>query len=597
MKRPLLILTVAATLAISAFALQRTVTAIRTARTAAAAPQSLATLLPQGALLTISSPDFATLLHAWTSSPQSTAWLQSASYSVFQNSRLFSRLSDAQTEFASTAKLSEAGSDFLTSIAGRQSIFAWYDVGNLEFLYITRLPAARAAQTQLLQQRTRFSRRQVGTQVFYVRTEASADGPKRTVAFATSGDLLLLATREDLIANALQLIAHTTPPSASLAQEPWYDEASAAQPAATHGPNQEPDLHMVLNLDRLVPLPYFRSYWVQANISEMKQYRTAVSDLFREPTQFREERTLLYKAPPDSSQPDPDLAPLAALVPPETGVFRAVATTDPQTALSALNEKLLGRVSLPKPADTSAPDANLDVNPEGSTEDLETRIDTPAPLPESASATALTQTLQSAGLEAVLTLDSAPSAPTAAPQPLWIPIHSAVVLRTARPIPQSSLTSALQQALRGSLTAANLGIELRPTQQNPAILTLSGPKPLFLALSGNLCLLSNDQPLLAALLTRIPASAQAAATPATYLAAFNHTAQRAPYRRLTSLIDATAPTTPDDPDTPPTPQFFSGNIRSLSDAFAALQSQHILTRHQGETLHQTVTYVWSKQPQ
>jgi hypothetical protein len=38
---------------------------------------------------------------------------------------------------------------------------------------------------------------------------------------------------------------------------------------------------MTLNLAAIVRSPYFRSYWVQQNITEMKQYTAALSDLYR----------------------------------------------------------------------------------------------------------------------------------------------------------------------------------------------------------------------------------------------------------------------------------------------------------------------------
>jgi len=45
---------------------------------------------------------------------------------------------------------------------------------------------------------------------------------------------------------------------------------------------------MVLNLEELVPNGYFRTYWVQQNITSLKQYSASVSDLFRSGQQYRE---------------------------------------------------------------------------------------------------------------------------------------------------------------------------------------------------------------------------------------------------------------------------------------------------------------------
>jgi hypothetical protein len=291
----------------------------------------LAAYLPQGALLTIESPDFATLLSDWRSSPQAAAWLKSDDYAVFSRSHLFGRLSDAESAFFATASLptSLPDIDLLHEVAGKESIFAWYDIGNLEFLYITKLPPGQAAQTHLMQARDRFSRRQVGNSVFYVRTQdpAPADSEEtsdsagsskvtqtRTVAFAVSGDWLLLSTREDLMAGALQLLEKSTTESVapeSLATTPWYADAqklSANQksPAA---------LHMTLALDRIAETPQFRSHWIQQDITELGQYRAAVSDLYRDAGQLREERVLIPKTVSDAPETSTSLAHLAALVP------------------------------------------------------------------------------------------------------------------------------------------------------------------------------------------------------------------------------------------------------------------------------------------
>lgn len=507
---------------------------VRTAQQPAA-PAPLTSYVPQDALLTIESPDFASLLHRWTSSAESKAWLASDNDSVFQNSRLFGRLSDARDSFAKAAGL-PAGVDLLNQIAGKESVFAWYDIGKLDFLYITRMPAAQADQTRLFQASATFERRHAGNNDFYIRSSGADYG---TVAFARvpgpSGDLVLLATREDLIANALQLIA--APSSAnSIQQEPWFRDASAALPEE----KPSPVLHMTLNLDRIAFDPHFQSYWIQRNITWTRQFRAAASDLYVEPARFREERVLL----PKSSETLPDalnLAPLAALVPPSTGVFRVVATRDPSLAVTSIQEKLLGSYT-PPPNPEDAPNPDLQAPQAGSDGDLETRIDTLSPVSPSASTEALAQSFQSAGIDALLTLSSAQS--PAQQDGLWVPIHSAVVLHTANPANPQTLASALQQTLRGSLTAAKIGIAFQPSDVAGAPLyALTGPRPLFFAFSstaarGNLILLADDRTLLAELLRNSATSSPAGTpAPATLIAEFNHASQSAPYRRLTSLID------------------------------------------------------------
>jgi hypothetical protein len=570
-----------------------------------AAPTSLSAYVPQNALLTLESPDFASLLNRWSSSPESKSWLASDNYSVFQNSRLFGRLTDAQTAFADAAGI-PANTDLLHQIAGKQSIFAWYDIGKLEFLYITRISPTQAAQSQLLQSRSTFQLRHAGSSDFYIRTKSTDFS---TVAFAQvhtpSGDLLLLATREDLIANALNLIA-ATPSTASIQQEPWFADATSALAAQTGtAESTPPALHMVLNLDRIVPDPHFRSYWIQRNITWTKQFRAAASDLYLSPNTFREERILLPKSTLDAPA-SPLLTALAELPPTDTGVFRATATHDTAFAITAIQEKLLGADTAPHDTSSYAPDPSLDAPTSGSSADLETSIDTLPPVPASASTAALAHALQASGLDAVLTLASAetPSEKSA----LWIPIHSGVVLHTTSAVTSTDLAAALQQTLRGTLTASNLGISFQSqTESGTSVFALTGPRPLFFAIPssplGNLIFLTDDQPLLLSLLHNLSTTKSTTDDiPATTIAVFHHTTQRAPYLRLTSLIDGTNNPTPKnspsndngDPNTEvtATPTFFNKNIGSLSSTFAALDSERVLEQSSGPNLRQTVIYTW-----
>ena len=574
-----------------------------------ALPASMAALLPPGALLTIESPDFAALLESWNASPEQRAWLTSDNHSVFSNSRLFGRLNDARTEFegaAANPKSDDTPSydaDFLTSIAGRRSIFAWYDIGNLEFVYVTHLAPGQSARIALLQSRSAFTPRRIGQQTFYMRRgTGSEQGQARTVAFAEvsrPGDtLLVLATREDLITGTLRLL---TPPAAasptSLAAEPWYTDASAALTPST--PASTPVLRMVLNLDRIVGTSYFRSYWIQRNITQMKQYRAAVADLYREPSQFREERALLLKNPdPNTAIPatEPALEALAALAP-SAGVFRATRTEDSAVAVAAMEDKLLGHIAAPESSSTEAPDPSLTRAESGSDNDLETSIDAPAPIAVSTPNSALARAFAAAGLNAVMTYSSAswPEISNA----LWIPIHSAVLLRAASAWNAQTLQIALEESLRGTLTASTLGIEFHSEAvAGHTLYTLAGPKPLLFALTsspalGQLCFLSDDRALLLQLLQQ-PAPTPPDSSSTDYLGGFDHISQRASYARLTGLIDGRklargGEPSPASGDTPP---FFSGNLRSLSVSFGSPAGERVAERRDGSTVRQSVRYLW-----
>jgi hypothetical protein len=563
--------------------------------------QVLAADLPPGALLTIESPDFAALLHSWNASPEQATWFKSANYSAFTNSRLFSRLGDAQGEFEGVASGSAGfGSEFLQQVAGRESIFAWYDISKLEFLYITHLPTGQTAKVELLQQRGKFSRRESGDTSFYVKTSAGGGdkdaGPSspRTVAFATRGDWLILGTREDLVANTLLLMqkeGSSGETQSSAATEGWYAAAEAAGPT-THG-----ELHMLLDLQRITATPAFRTYWVQQNVTDTRQYRAAVVDLYREPHSFREERVLLPNATTDDASSQPDLAAIEALVPARAGVYRATASPQPETALATLDEKLLTRATTSSVHSTAAPAADLNITHPGSTADLETRIDTVSATPEPASAATapLLSALQSADLTSMLTIDR-----TDPPSPggLFVPIRSAVILRSANPWDSTQLQTALHTALRSHLTIGTLGLAWTSVD-NPggAYFSLGSTHPFTLFVDGNTAILTNDATLMTDILARRQ-TPSATPQPATLIAGFRHTQERASFSRLSASLSYTsassgpAAVAADDTADDKAPDFFNGTVGSLSTAFSSLATERMVERRDGPLTHQTVVYTW-----
>src|SRR5712692_2532604 len=246
-------------------------------------PPPLSRYVPAGSLLYLQARDFSALLADWNASPEKASWAKSKNYEVYSRSRLFLRLQGASQQFAAAAGL-PPDMNFLTQVAGIQSALALYDIGKLEFLYITKLPSASSMQSALWQTRAKFETRSTAGVTFYVRRDPESE---REVAFGVKGDYLILATREDLLAGALQLMAGSK--DRTIEAEQWWSRSVAAGGPAG-------DLRLVLNLEKIVPSPYFRSYWIQRNITEMKQYSAAVSDLFLSGREYREERVLLKKS-------------------------------------------------------------------------------------------------------------------------------------------------------------------------------------------------------------------------------------------------------------------------------------------------------------
>jgi len=554
-------------------------------QSAPANQRPLSKFVPSGALLYLQAKDFSSLLADWNGSPEKQQWLRSSNYQVFSRSRLLLRLRDAGNQFATAAGL-PPDMNFLGQVAGSESALTLYDIGKLQFLYITRLPSTNSLQTQLWQTRSKFETRSAGGAAFYLRRDPES---KREVAFAVSGNYLLLSTREDLMASALQLMAGSTDlkseapkiEARSIEAEPWW-----AQSVAAAGPVG--DLRMVLNLDKIVPSPYFRSYWVQQNVTDMKQYAAAISDLFRNDQQYREERVLLKKGagPTSSADESGDVADLARLVPDNAGVYEARDCASFELCFDPLETKLLASHLVPAPPARLAPESQLTSGETGSTFDMETRIDQPPLGPTSGSdgSSVVKGMLHKNSVRAVLQVQS--TEPAA--EGVFVRIHSAVALAGGSDWDEAAVRTALTNFVGPNLTTSQLGVGWR---QINGYYELDGLRTLLAAVRGKYLIVSDDASLISGMLANVNRKIEA--KPAMFIAGFDHKDERQNYSRFAAVVDRPDMSLPGSQGTERTPQFFSENIASLSSTLSAVSSETIVVRAAGDKVLQTVTYKWS----
>jgi len=544
-------------------------------RAGAPAEKPLSKFVPAGPMLYLEAKDFSSLLSEWKASPQKRQWLKSDSYEVFSRSRLFLRLKGAGEQFATAAGL-PADMDFFPQIAGQRSTLALYDVGKLQFLYITYLPSARSMQTPLYQTRSKFEPRNAGGVDFYVRRDPDSE---REVAFAVSGDYLLLATREDLLAGALQLMAGKQ--DRTVESDTWFNQSASA--AAEGG-----DLRMVLDLQSLVPNGYFRTYWVQQNITDLSQYSAAVSDLFRSGKEYREERALIRKKETDHGASAESLAAaadLSRLVPEGTGVYVSMASPRPDTCYTLLETKILAPHLGRAPISHFAPQVQLGSGERGAASDLEARIDqAPAAALVSNSATALKELLDKTPVLAALHLQSSEKDSAG----VFIRIHSAIVFSAATDWNDDAVRSVLTEFVRPGLTASQLGVSWH---QKSGYQQLDGLWPLTVSVRGKYLLVSDDPTFMESMISNFQNKLDR--KPLEYYAGFNHQRERENFNRFTALIDRPSASTRyggSDRE----PQFFSGNVSSLSTTLAEVSAERIEIRSDEGKVKQTVTYQWSQ---
>lgn len=520
------------------------------AQVAANGPRDLAALVPPGPLLYLEAKDFHSLLGDWNGSGEKKLWLASDNYQVFSRSRLFLKLQQAQTEFAAAAGV-PPNMDLLENVAGGQSALALYDIGALEFLYITRLPADLFSATALWKTRGSYQPRQSAGLDYFVKTDAVTH---RVAAFAAAKDYILLATREDVLASALTLIAGQNTLSAK--QEPWFDRpVKAAQ-----GPGE---LRMVLNLERLARSPYFRSYWIQQNVSDVRQYSSAISDASWESGDIHENRILLRAVEEAPAWNEAAVGQIVRVASADVSFYRAWASPSSAQALSMVREKILD----PRPAGSApsqvAPRVALGNGEAGAETDLETRIDE-APLATAANPEleALRKLLESRRVDAMMQVESS----RVQADQVFVGVDTAVVLLAASDWDKASVEAvAVPLEKAGALSS------------------------LLSAVNGRFLIFSNRKEFLEALLSRV--SSGAAGSGARYVAFYQHSRELPNFMKMTRLIDNPLTNTGQGDQEP---AFFSRNVASLGQALASFESESITVHDSGAAVTQTVVYRMKK---
>jgi hypothetical protein len=534
--------------------------------------KSLSPYVPAGPVLYLEAKDFGSLLKDWNVSPQKRQWVASDNYQVFSRSRLFLRLKGAGDQFATAAGLPPS-MDLLTQIGGTHSVLALYDIGSLQFLYITHLPSAKSMESALWQTRSKFEPRNAGGVDFYVRRDPES---QKEIAFAVSGEYMLLATREDLIAGALQLMAGNK--ANTVETEAWWVQSVAA--AGSTG-----DLRMVLNMEKIVPSPYFRTYWVQQNITDLKQYSGAVSDLFRSGKQYKEERVLIRKSESEIPAGASEAADLVRLVSPGVGMYAAKASPSSDFCFDLVQTKLLTPHLGPAPVSKIAPGVQLGSGETGSGSDLETRIDqAEVQQPTVQTVSALKQLLDKTQIRASLQVQSSDRDKAG----VFVRIHSAIALAAATNWDEASVQSALIDLVRPSLTANQLGVGW---QQKSGYQQLDGLWPLVVSIHGKYMLIADDPSMMEAMLANLNRKSEVA--PALLVAGFNHQRERDAFARFSSVVDR-----PNwgqgNYGSERQPQFFSENIGSLSSTLAGVSGENVIVRAETGKVIQTVTYEWTQ---
>jgi hypothetical protein len=508
-------------------------------------PAALAAWFPPDAQIYLEAPDFQKLVKQWNASSERAQWLKSNNFGVLSRSRLMQRLGEAQDQFATVAGIPVAY-NLLNEVAGTESAFAFYNLSDLKFVYVTRMGSARLETNPLWKKRSQYELRRAAGITFYLRTNAET---RRSVAFAAYKDWLIVASAEVQMEQTLALLSGAAEPS--LAKQNWFSEI------AREGA-QSSELKLVYNLDTLLPTAQFRTYWVQRNNSELKPFRSGVADLSETSKGFEEKRVLLRRDSDSFNRTYPALDNVLAYVPGGASLYRAWSAPSRARITSAVTQVVSGE----RPSDDStnllAPQISAAAADAIAADRFETRIDQPAPTTMQATPiTGLVDKVMAMGPKALLHVQQTIESND---QVFVIP-QSGLVIECERPN---------QREIEDSL------------HQVAGILRTGELDPIHVAVAGNLLLFSRID------LNASPAGVRPEAG-TSYLAAFNKTGAWPHYQKLFRLIDP-APGSSEQPGAESVPTFFSGNVQSLGEVFQKLSRVTVAWQDEGARLRETLQY-------
>lgn len=522
---------------------------------ATGSPRPLAQLFPSGALVYLEAQDFAHLLADWDGSTVKRDWLTSANYDEFQRSNLYLKLNVFYKGYGAAAGfLPDMAS--LRSLAGDASALALYDLRNVQFAYITRLSEAKAAQSRLWMARGSFETRQAAGITFYTKTSGDVE-----LAFAVTNGYLLVCSGEGRMAGMLGLLTGKDTPN--IAGESWYKNPTDAAGAAG-------DLRLVMNLESLVENTYFRSYWVQRNVSDVRRFISGVADIHRTSREIQEQRLFLKRTGLAEGLPQAEATAasltLSQMVPADDAFDRVWAAPGADEAASTIESHILNPHPSGESRPTYAPGEDQ-TNGAGNEADLETRIDEP-PLPKLGEdgSGALKTLLAETGVLAMMEVENSKARP-ASPF-IDLPCVIALRGRTAWNLDR------VKGAIGGDWTTGAHGTH--------TIYSVSGLGKIRFASQGTLLIIANDENLLYDILDR-PAN-RASATNATYTADFRHDRERVDYGRIMTALDFAQNRGNMEPP------FFSANVASLSNALRGVRGISMVERNLGDRVEQRIVY-------
>lgn len=291
----------------------------------AALPGEIARLAPAGALVLLESEDLPGLVGRWRDCRLRTDVEATNVYHRCQASRVVQRLGERLDLFEAVLDGGDLSLDRLAALPGDRGAIALYNVSQTTFVLWLRTHRGAGEELEVLRPDLEVERLERSGQRYLVHhgTDESS-----TVAFAVVGDLMIVSNDVERFEQAVALALGEG--GDALADRGW--EAMARQAPASA------QVHLSLDMSRLVNTRQFRRYWVHDNADDLEGIDRALLSVTFLDDRVIEHRLLSYR--PDGGDRLPAGAErggtaderLAAL--PE-GIFSALRRVDAAGAVEA----------------------------------------------------------------------------------------------------------------------------------------------------------------------------------------------------------------------------------------------------------------------
>ena len=225
---------------------------------------------PRGALVYAQINDLPAFVKFWNESKFKDKYLASENFKEFQNRHLGRKLASRWAEFNAASGF-PIDLETAASLTETRAAIAVYDIGKLEFVFITPVSSEVFAATKFFQNRSKFAEETLddGTIVYRAAVEADRGRQRQELIFANAGGRFVLATSEKLLAQTLNNIKGGHGKN-RLSDEPAFAELS--------GKIEPHNIVVWINQSALNDDYYFNRYWLMSEIRELANIRAGIFD-------------------------------------------------------------------------------------------------------------------------------------------------------------------------------------------------------------------------------------------------------------------------------------------------------------------------------